>query len=251
MAAAVVLTSCLEGGKNTQSGQILGIVRTETKTFRNVLDVPDGTGGAAAFYSPIFANMEAGACCMVAYEIDYSAPENAYAVVSETGYYTVTVSYKEEIDRYTMLSTAADTAQLLPEETAIVTPLVEQPSYFLGMMFMVHQLKKSKDQREDWHLSYDPANMMKEENTRHIYDVYLRSTVRVADSKTPEDAYYLGAYNMKYYLETAALREKGTNTNSFFLRVNYVSEIKDGQAVWKHVDQELSVDWILPPSSSN
>jgi hypothetical protein len=241
--AMTMFTSCLEGGKNSFSNETIGVVRFDTKTFRNVLDIP----GAVALYSPAFENMQEGACCYVVYEVDMNAPENDPAVLQANGYYTATITFKEEIDKYAMSpGILTDTTKVLTAETAITEPIYSTLGYLNGVLFMLHQLKKPSDQRTSWNLSYDAQNMMQDESGKHIYNVYLRATVRIESAKTPEDSSEACAYDMKYFMETAAQMEKSAGNGTFYIRFNYVSEIKDEALTWKQSDMDVSVSAVLP-----
>jgi hypothetical protein len=237
-----MFTSCLEGGKNSWSEYTIGIVRLDTKTFRNVLDVP----GAITLYSPAFDNMKEGACCYVLYEIDMNAPENDPAVLQANGYYTVVISFKEEVDRYMMSGALTDTATVLTDEIPLVEPLYGTLGYLNGILFIAHQLKTPEDQKNSWQLSYDSQNMMQDENGRHIYNVYLRATVKVSSSKSPIDVSELCAYDMKYFMESAAQKENSAGSSTFYVRFNYASEIKGDALTWKQSDMTVNVNEVLP-----
>jgi hypothetical protein len=223
---------------------MIGIVRFDTKTLRNVLDVFGGT-----FYAPQFETMQEGACCIFVYELDFNAPENDMAMLQANGYYTVTISYKEDIDKYSLSSVMTDTTTVLPDETAVIDPASNTLGYLKGILFMAHQLKKASDQRETWHVSYDPQATAKEENGRQIYDVYLRTTVRVSSVKTQEDGYDLCAYDLQYFMESAAQKAKSAGNATFSVRFNYVSEISDDALTWKYKDMEMNATDILPETT--
>jgi hypothetical protein len=244
--AATMFTSCLEGGKNTYSDSTIGIIRFDTKTFKSVLDIP----GQTSFYSPAFDSMLDGACCYVVYEIDMNAPENTQEVLQANGYYTVTVSYKEEIDKYSMQAVMTDTTKLLTDETAISNPNYSTLGYLNGVLFLVHQLKKPSDQRTVWSLSYDPQNMSQDDNGRHVYHVYLRSTIRIAGTKSPEDSGEPCAYEMKNFMETAAQNEKNAGSTLFYIRFHYVSEIKDDVLTWNYSDINIDISAVLPATTN-
>ncbi|MDR2139942.1 MAG: hypothetical protein LBP50_10395 [Tannerella sp.] len=243
--AMTMSTSCLEGGRNTVSNTTVGMIRLDAKAFKNVLDVPGGT-----FYAPQFDTMSDGACCIVRYELDFDAPENSLTMLQAYGYYTVMITYKEDVDKYLLLSALTDTAAVLPEETAVMDPVTSCLGYLKGMLFVAHQLKKASDQREIWHLSYDPQTAVKEENGRHVFDVYLRATVRVAGTRTPEDSYEVCAYDMKYFLESAAERVKNAGNTLFSIRFNYVSEIGENALTWNRRELELQVTDILQETAN-
>jgi hypothetical protein len=123
-------------------------------------------------------------------------------------------------------------------------------AYLKGMLFMAHQLKRGSDQRDIWHLSYDPQATAKEENGRQVYDVYLRATVRVSSIKTQEESYDLCAYDMKYFMESAAQRVKSAGNTTFYVRFNYVSEIGEESLTWQYKDIEMNVGEILPETTN-
>ncbi|MDR1336141.1 MAG: hypothetical protein LBK22_04845 [Tannerella sp.] len=244
ISAMTLFTSCLEGGRNTISNTMIGIVRFDTKTSKNVLDIYGAT-----FYAPQFDTMQEGTCCIVVYELDFNAPENDPAMLQEHGYYTVTISYKEDIDRYSLLSALTDTATVLPDEIAVTDPTNSYLGYLNGILFMAHKLKKGSDQREIWNISYDPRVTVTEESGRQIVSVYLRSTVRVSSIKTQEEGYDLCAYEMKYFMESSATTAKSAGHTSFYIRFHYVSEIKDDVMTWQYKDQEIKVADVLPETT--
>jgi hypothetical protein len=123
-------------------------------------------------------------------------------------------------------------------------------AYLNGMLFMAHQLKKGSDQRNLWRLSYDPQATAKEENGRQVYDVYLRATVQVSSTKTQEESPDLCAYDMKYFMESAAQKVKSAGNTVFGVRFNYVSEIGEGALTWKYKDIEMNVGGILPETTN-
>jgi len=245
LAAMTTLPSCLEGGSNTMTDTVVGVVRFDTKTFRNVLDV----AANAAFYSPAFANMEEGACCHIYYELNYEDPSNTAEMLAANGYYTVTVMDKVELNRYS-LRLGADTSLTAATDE---TPIVEAGQvfgYVKGIVFMAHKLIRPADQRTDWEFSYNWNNPSVNEDGDNVYDLYLRAKIRIADTKTAEEAYESCAYDMKGFLESAAQVEKNLGKTLVILRFHYVSEINDGVATWSVQTDDLGLDieMILPES---
>jgi hypothetical protein len=237
MAAMVMLTSCLDGGKNSASGVEFGVARFEMKTMKMVLDIPDGT-----LYSEAFQNLNEGACCWVQFDIDYDAPENSSDMVSALGYYTVTVTSKEEIDKYMASNFLTDTARVQPNEIAVVNPVYNIYRYVKNNFFIGQVLQQPTDQKYQWSLSYNGQNMSKEENGQNVYDVYVRAMVVSPSSKSPEDKEYINAYDMGNYLNAIAQTEKNLSKSYVYIRFNYVSEIKDDVLIWKQSEkQELPI----------
>ncbi|MDR2119308.1 MAG: hypothetical protein LBP64_00335 [Tannerella sp.] len=248
VAAAVTLSSCLEGGGNSVRQQTAGVVRLDLKSFKNVLDV----SAYEAVYSPAFANMEEGTCCYIYYELDYELPENASNAVAANGYYTVTVMDKTEVDRYHMSSVADTSSVALPDETPVIDPRAEIGGYVKGIIFLIHQIKSPEDQKTNWMLSYDRENPYKTENGENIYDVYLRAVVRIPGTKTSEERHESCAYDMTAFIEGAALQEKSRGKDVVAIRFNYVSSInEDGTVVWSKTDKtELGTAMIIPETAA-
>jgi hypothetical protein len=248
LAAMVTLSSCLDGGSNKISDTVVGIVRLDTKTFKNVLDV----SAYESFYSPAFSNMDEGACCHIYYELDYEDPNNTSEMLAANGYYTVTVLDKVEIDKYHMTPGADTSLTALPEETPIIDPTYQVFGYVKGIVFITHQLNRSQDQRTNWELSYNWNKPSQNDEGDNVYDVYLRAKIRVADSKTPEEGFESCAYDMKEFLESAAQIEKGLGKSKVIIRFHYVSDIKDGTATWSRNpgDLEFDVAMIIPETAT-
>lgn len=238
LAATVTLTSCLDGGSNSQSGTTVGVVRLDTKAMKHVLDNATPIG---PFYSPHFKNVKGGACIVASFDLNYDAPENASNVVKTNGYYTVVVREKAELDQYTIMkftdTGAPDTAKMLEKEVAIENPCVKNPylplpSYVKGYLFVGHALKQPVDQKNYWFLTYNADNMVKEEGGERIYDVFVRAKVKTPGTKSETDMMVANAYQIKDYLETAARSEQSKGNTRFYLRFNYASSVKDGKLKW-------------------
>ncbi|MDR1883223.1 MAG: hypothetical protein LBR26_10665, partial [Prevotella sp.] len=213
-AASMMLSSCMDDGNNKITGQTAGIVRFDPETIKNVLDI----SAYESFYSPLFADMEEGTCCYVAYELDYGIPENSNAQLAANGYYTVTLTKKMEVDKYYMTFSPDTSSVALPEESPLINPVLQINGYVKGTMFLLHQIKCPSDQKMQWKLSCDLNDSTVNENGLNIYDVYLRATVSVAGTKTSEDRFDLCAYNMTMFMENIAQREKNLGNNYVYLR---------------------------------
>ncbi|MGP1420282.1 MAG: hypothetical protein ACTTKI_01660 [Tannerella sp.] len=233
LAATVMLTSCLDGGSNSQSGTTVGVVRLDTKTMKHVLDNSTPIG---PFYSPSFKNVKEGACIIASFDLNYDAPENASNVVKTNGYYTVVVREKAELDQYMIMkftdTGAPDTAKMLEKEVALANPNYQILGYVKGYLFVGHALKQPEDQRNYWFLTYNADNMVKEESGERIYDVFLRAKVKTPGTKSEKDMMVANAYQIKDYLETAAREEQSKGNTRFYLRFNYASSVKDGKLTW-------------------
>lgn len=244
--AIVLFTSCLGDGSNTHKTSTVGVVRYDYKTAKYLLD----TYGWGTFYSPSLnstADVREGACYFFNFELDMDLTENSNSVVNTTGYYTITLVNKSELSRYSMSPVFLDTATLLTNEIPLITPLLSLGGYVKGIVFLQHHIKQPEDQSYTWNLSYNTQDMVVEENGTRYYDVFVRATINgSAGTKTPVDIAPLNAYDMKYFLESAANVEKSQKDKVVNVRFNYISEIKDENKVWKKSDiLPISTDLIL------
>lgn len=248
MMAVLMFTSCLGDGNNSITRTNAGVIRMDSKTFRNVMDLSE----YESIYSPAFANMTPGACCYAYYELDYDLAENSNEMVKANGYYTVTVMQKEEVDQFYMLNSLTDTTKLMVKETPITNPVYENGgSYVKGRLFITHQIKQPEDQKTVYNLSYDPQfeNIEKGTSGNRTYDIFLRATINSEGSKTSEEKLYSYAYNMDDFFKRVANIEKGLGNKTFDIRFNYVSAIDTAKNVmtWKKSDGlSLYVETILP-----
>lgn len=247
--AVVMFTSCLGEGSNTSSGTLIGVVRFDSeKLFKNVLDVSE----YEHLYSVAFGGMVEGDCYFVSYELDMDDPENQSESLQNNGCYTIKVLDKQQITKFNLQSLLTDTTKLLTNEIPVKNPVYGNSSlYIKGKFFLSHQIDEPSDQKTTWNLSYDPTNMVVEENDNRIYDLFIRATN--SGTQTKAEKYNTYAYDMGYYLKQVANTEKNLKNEKFYLRFNYVSEIKgDTAIVWKASEKlETSVEMIIPSESSN
>ena len=231
--AIVMFTSCLGDGSNTHKAPTVGVVRYDYKSAKYLLD----TYGWGTFYSESFnssPDVREGACYYFNFELDMDLPENSNSVVSTTGYYKILLVNKSELSRYSMSPVFLDTTTLLTNEIPIINPYYALGGYVKGIIFLQHHIKQPEGQSHVWNLSYNTQDMVVEENGTRYYDVFIRATIDgSAGTKTPTDMAPLNAYDMKYFLESAANVEKNQKDKVVNIRFNYVSEIKDGKMVWK------------------
>jgi len=241
--SVLLFVSCMGPGKNTESGYAVGVVRFDMKTFQNVLDVDDVT----SFYNIKFTNTSEGACFIVVYEIDYDAPENSYESILANGFITVSILESKELDQFNMLSSITDTSKVLSNELHILDPIIGGEFYYVkGMGFFSTALEIPPDQKMYFILSCNMQDEAKIDNGQRVYDVFLRTTIDRASSKTPEKTGILNAYNMKYFMEKFARDEKALGNTTIRLRFNYASAIKDDQITWsQQISNEIFISSIL------
>jgi hypothetical protein len=240
--SVLILVSCLSGGENVSSGSSIGVLTVDEKSGKSILSTPYGP-----LYSGIFADESLGTCWYVQYTIDFGIPENSSPLLGTNGYYTATVTAKEELPRYEISGVLVDTSLALPNETAVISGVSGILGSVNGIWFLTHSLSASADQRTAWSLSYAGSDMWREESGRHIYNIYLRATIRLAGEKSPERTEVACAYAVQSFMESAATREKSVGSASFYVRFNYVTSIdEDGKLVWAYHDEEILVSNVLP-----
>ena len=242
----LLLSSCIGEEPKISFGNAVGVVSIENKTFKKVLDV----GNNVSFYSIMLVNKNPGACFYIYYEFDKDSPENSDENVAANGYYTTThMQLSEELERIGMLYSITDTSNVLTNEVAVITPILnEYFAYINGVGFIFSVLDISSEQEMDWNLSCDFENMVKEEDGKRYYDVFLRSTVHQSSTNPTTRVNVINPFNMKDFLESIAQEEKNLGNEKFTLRFNYASEIKDDKITWKQQESplELPVAYILP-----
>ena len=252
MMAVMLFTSCLGEGSNEDTRKAVGIVRFDSQSSKFVLDTsPFGTVYSPVFNSPEMAYNE-GACYLLELTVNYDLPENSPEAINSNGFYTVIVNWKYEVDRYAIYGgSSIDTSTVLTNEIPIIDPLLSIDGYVKGVLFFQHGVEKSDDQSISCRLTYDMESMFTEEGQERIYDVFLRATKNTEGTKTPSKAAIASAYDMKYYLESAARKEADEKNTRVNLRLNYASEIKDGKITWKKTEKiPIDVTLILPNQSN-
>ena len=246
LSVMLMFTSCLGDGSNVSSGTVIGVVRFDTETFRNVLDVSE----YQSLYSIAFKDMNEGDCCTVYYELDMDDPENQSEKLQLNKYYTIKVLNKASISKYNISNSLTDTTKLLTNEISIDNPIYGNSNFYIkGNLFLVHEFDEPTDQKSLWNISYDPKNMVAGEGKDKVYNVYIRATN--TGTQSTKLTYQTNAYNMGYYLKQIANQEKNLNNESFKLNFNYVSEIKDSIFVWKANTLDVLVELILPSENQN
>jgi len=209
------------------------------------LDVSD----YESLYSIRFQEAYEGNCFVVAYEIDFDIPENSYENIEANGFMYADIFDKIDIDRWTVQSSLLDTSRTLTNELPLIDGLLENNiTYFRGIMFAASALEMPTDQTMSWNLSYNSENMMTDENGYRYYNVFLRSTINRDGTKSKDKIGIANAYEMKYFMEDVARKEKSMGTTTIRIRFNYASAIsEDGQITWAHKDaQEVPIEYILP-----
>lgn len=238
-AFVMMLTSCLGDGDNKYSLSYQpGVMRYDMQSFHNVMDVYGGTG---TIYNPLFddaTKFDSDGCYMVSFSLDYGIPENSNANVAANGYYTVDLTANAiKVSSSYGVPYVTDTTKLLANEQPISHPYGGGFAYQSGYLFLVSYITQLTDQKTTWELSYDESlESMVVDGDQHIYDLYLRANI-VQEGTTPSvDANVPNAYQIESFMDRINSKELAAGKSSYYLRVNYISAIKDSIATWKQSD---------------
>ena len=240
----LLFSSCMGEGRHVETGQTFGVVRFDYKSGLNLLDVSE----VDVFYSIRFKEAYEGNCFLIAYEIDFERPENSFEMVNATGYLTVDILDKMDVDRWPVTS-VTDTSQAMTNEVAIISPTYSGEFYYIkGMFFIISSLEIPTNQTMTWHLSYDMDNMMTEEYGQKYFNIYLRTTYVNPGTYSKETIGVANAFEMKYLMENIVKQVKEAGGELFKFRIHYPSSIsEDGQIKWDKQDTgEIRVEYIIP-----
>lgn len=244
--AVTMFTSCLDSGSDEQSGPTAGVVRFDSNTMKYVID----TDRFGTVYSPVFNSSELditeGKCYYLHITVNFDDPENSSEQLAINKYYTGIVNSKYEVSKYSISPGFMDTAQVVANEVPVVNGLNYIYGLVNGIFFLEHVVKKPEDQNLSWYLTYNTDSMVTVESSDRIYDIFLRAVKNNEGTKTSLESAVLNAYDMKYYMESAAKKEKELGKSVVNIRFNYVSDIKDEKMTWKKTDKtSIDVSWFL------
>lgn len=229
--ATVLLTSCLDGGKNEQEGTAYGVIGFSTDAMGYVAYTSDNV----PVYASKFNDLSENDCVLFAFNINYDDPAN-----SGKKYLTATVSQYIRLDNKGKVE-PVDTADISIKkgELAVVDAgVVAGGSYSATIkdyMFLGSSHEKSTtDQTNSYFLQINPSQEPQVVDGKNVYDFFLR-VVKVADGKgtigTNAFNYAIRAGSSISSLEA---KEKAKGSESFNFRINYIKEFnKDTtEATW-------------------
>lgn len=224
-ASLVLLTSCLGESNNTVTRSGFGVAGISEKTYQTVVNTNMG-----ALYSPsLSAQVVAGACYLVNYELDLNSPENANA--GTNGYYTATISVADEIIKgQSVFYNVPDTANLLQNEIPVknIFSNGDYGVYVDGYLFSFITLDMFKDQKNSYTLYWDRSKEPTKVDGVPTYDLFLRAA-KVADGtgSAPSSTGEVRAFDIKSVLESVNTAEANKDSKSFNLKVNYLNTINE------------------------
>ena len=233
--ATVLLTSCLDGGKNEQSGVSYGVVGFSTDAMGYVAYTAD----EVPVYASGFNNLKDDECVFFAVNINYDDPANN----SGKKYLTATVSQYSRLNNTGRVE-PVDTAKTSPtsikqgEITAVDAGIVTTGAYsatikdflFLGSS---HE-KSANDQTNEYFLQIDPSQEPQVVDGKNIYDFFLRVVKKEDGKNTIGTSVFNYAIRAGNYISSLEAKEKSKGSETFNFRINYIKEFnKDTtEATW-------------------
>lgn len=238
---ALLMTSCLDGGKNEYSGVGFGVVGYSEKSFKPVLHM----AGGVTFYSPeIDKNVTLGKispndCALVGYYVDNEIPENSPENVAAYGFTTATITNYTNVPRIPFSFQLQDTTVVDPDE--MLVSMVDNLN--TGLAFVKKDLWKIliatnhddfvEGQKQEFSLSYNPEQEPEIVNGEKVYDFYLRVVKTQDGEKTlTTQQGLLNAADATQFVN--AIKAKGEKTLSF--RINCVKKLNE--------DKTKIAEWI-------
>lgn len=220
-AATILLTSCLDGGNNEQSGVTIGVIDFSMDAMKNLAYVNDNM----AIYSPQFEPLTSGDCIVFPFTINFDDPMNS----GTNKYLTATVANYQKLDEGLLL-TNVDTVGIRENEiTAIDASVISGDATGYGtvknyLFLGSSHPNVSTDQKNMYELQYDPSQTPKEVEGKRVYDFYLR-VVKQVDGKGT-----VGTNTLNYVfragsaIEMLKSKEKAENQEALYIRLNYIKE---------------------------
>ena len=229
--ATVLLTSCLDGGNNEQSGSAYGVIGFSMDAMGNVAY----TGDNVPVYASKFSDLTDNECVLFAFNINYDDPANA-----GKKYLTATVSQYVRLDntgRVEPVDTAKTSikkGELAVVDAGVVAGGVYSATIkdylFLGSS---HE-KTTSDQTNSYFLQIDPTKEPQAVDGKNVYDFFLR-VVKKSDGKgTIGTNAFNYAIRAGGYISSLEAKEKAKGNEAFYFRINYIKEFnKDTtEATW-------------------
>lgn len=232
--ATVLLTSCLDGGNNEQSGYTYGVIGFSLDAMGNVAY----TGDNVPVYASTFSELTDNECVYFGFTINYDDPAN-----SGKKYLTATVPQYIRLNNTGRVE-AVDTAKTSPtsikkgELTTVDAGIVAGGAYsatikdflFLGSS---HE-KSANDQTNEYFLQIDPSQEPQVVDGKNVYDFFLRVVKKTDGKNTIGTSVFNYAIRAGSYISSLEAKEKSKGSETFNFRINYIKEFnKDTtEATW-------------------
>lgn len=219
--ATVLLTSCLDGGKNEQSVNGFGVIDLSMDAMANVAYIDDYT----QVYSPQFKDLSSGDCIYFTSTLNRDDPAND----GSKKYWTISNAIVvNRLDKGDEFIGSLDTANIITNEIvaldAGLLPAITQNSFTIKNYFFIgssHE-KVATDQINRYIMQYDPSMEPQTVDGKRVYDFFVR-VVKVSDGKgivgTNPFNY---TFNTRGYFKTLQAKESAAGNDLLNIRINYL-----------------------------
>lgn len=233
--AALLFTSCLDGGSNEISGPTYGVVKLSSKSYKNLLHELTGL----TVYHPNLEALQSGDCLACYRKINQDDAVNQ----SATEYLTASELTYQKIDQRPLMSVLKDTTVFDDKEMTVLD--VGIVGYVEGMLFIqsAHP-NAASDQTVEVSLSYNHGQEVETVNGEDVYNLFLRSKKLTDGKNTSGNVIFETAFRMEEFFSYACNVEKGKGKEVVKFRFNYIKEFdKDSiNATWgtsKVIDYQI------------
>jgi hypothetical protein len=246
--SVLTLSSCLRDGTEV-SGSTYGVFRATGSKY----GTPVFNSAMGPFYSPAMeTNMLDGKCYYIAFVYRSNDPENSYASLEQSGYYTITVTGTQALDTYNSANYRSDTSKVFTNELTFYNGYISgSGSYFDNMLVMQHDLYLPDRAQINWDLSFNVDAYPYIEGGYRYYDMFIRAYCDEAPSSVgTERKAVTNAYNVGDFMTAAAYREYeylkseynyNAETSKFRLRIYYPYQIENGKIDWRYSTEEVPI----------
>lgn len=238
-AILLLLTSCLgdDGGNSGTLRQVF--VKARYANMRTFLDAPNGD----VYYSDRVIDLTPGDWYLIDFSYDMNSPENLNA--AENGFIVVNLlANPEPISKGIVNREGSDLEKPIDGEFPLIDGLTGF-GYMLNDLFISSKFKALTDQRSQFFMIFDYSQEPEVEQGQSVYNVYIRAKVTLEGKSPSGEANLLTYYNVEHIMEVINQQEKNKGNDSFYLKVNYVSEINEetGELKWEssRTEQPIAV----------
>lgn len=218
-AGMVTLTSCLDGGGNSHTLQVYGVI-DYSSTFKPLLY----TGGDILYMSNVASdpNFSAGDCVAAYATVDLDSPENAN--VSTNGYYVATgpvASIGKGNFSFATLDSTALSDELLVSNVGM-WPLIKSVNY--RKILAIPQFETAlTEQKNSYRLTFDyDQEPVTVNSTERVYTLCLRCQ-KLEDGKAPtvNGAADIKAFDAEQFYSTVKSRESAAGKKIASFQIKY------------------------------
>ncbi|MDH6342345.1 hypothetical protein M2480_001663 [Parabacteroides sp. PFB2-12] len=238
MMAAVVmmLTSCLGDTNTVTQGYGFGVIKSGAM-FRPVAQMY----GWWPVYATGLETLMTGDCVWLNFEYDTADPNNAN--IETNGYAYVTLLTEPVVlDKGSFNPVAPNFDEALPNEIALQYGAygLGSAQYFAAVddyLFLTPVFTGKEEQKNSWHLYYDPSAEPYMKDGINIYTFYVRGILETEGKGSDKDVADICPFYTYTYLTQINDKEADASHSQFGLEFKYVKEFDEetGAPVWAEV----------------